>query len=529
MFSRVLALAPVVALLGPALAPSSRASVVPPNVLVVMADDWGPHAGAYGTRWIRTPSFDRVAREGLLFRRAYTPLAKCAPSRATVLTGRHPWLNGAAANHSPFFPPELKTWPEALGERGWHVGSTGKTWAPGIAVDAAGKPRALAGKAYSARTLTPPTRAISNNDYSGNFAAFLDAAPPGKPWAFWLGTQEPHRSYEYLSGATKGGKTPADIDRVPAYWPDTEVVRHDMLDYAFAAENVDLHLGRALAELERRGLLDSTLVIVTSDHGMPFPRVKGYAYHASNHVPLAIRWPAGLRRPGRVIDDHVDFADLAPTILDFAGVAAADTGMRPFSGRSLRPILESEREGRIVPERDHTLVGKERTDVGRPGDAGYPIRGLLTDGFLFLRNSEPSRWPAGNPETGYLDTDGSPTKTLILEMGRRDRRDPFWLLNFGFRPAEELYDLASDPDCVRNLAADPAHAARLRSLRDRMDRELLRQGDPRAEGRGAEFERHPPANNANFHERYLRGESVNSGWVTPTDFEPAPINPESLR
>lgn len=500
--------------------PASR-----PNILFAIADDWGPHAGAYGTRWVQTPAFDRVAAEGLLFTRAYTPMAKCGPSRAIVLTGRHLWQLGAAGNHLAYFPTDFKTWPEALREHGWTVGMTGKGWAPGVALHADGSPRTLIGPAFTERKAEPPARAMSNLDYAGNFAAFLDAVPAGQPWCFWYGALEPHRAYEFRAGVSKGGKRLDSLDRVPAYWPDHDTVRHDMLDYAFEVEHADRHLGRMLAELERRGQLDNTLVIVTSDHGMPFPRVKGFAYEASNRVPLAVRWPAGIRTSGRVIDDFVDFTDLAPTVLDVAGIPSAASGLAPITGRSWREIFASDRAGRVVADRDHVLIGKERTDAGRPGDAGYPIRGIVRDGYLYLRNYEPSRWPAGNPETGYLDTDGSPTKTLILERGRQDRSDTFWRLNFAPFPAEELYDLTRDPDNVRNLAADPDYAALRTRLHDEMTARLTAQGDPRMAGRGDEFDRYPISapDSRQFYERYLRGERPRAGWVNESDFESGPI------
>jgi hypothetical protein len=170
------------------------------------------------------------------------------------------------------------------------------------------------------------------------------------------------------------------------------------------------------------------------------------------------------------------------------------------------------------------LVGKERTDVGRPHDWGYPIRGILTAEALYLVNHEPSRWPAGNPETGYLDTDGSPTKTLILERGRRDRDDRFWRLCFGIRPAEEFFDLRTDRDCVRNLAADPAQRPRMDALRQRMEAALLAQGDPRMLGQGAVFDAYPATKGRGFYERHQRGEPVEADWVEPTDFEPQPLS-----
>ncbi len=496
-----------------------------PNILFAIADDWGRDAGAYGTTWIRTPGFDRVAREGLLFHHAYTPNAKCAPSRAILLTGRHSWQLEEAGNHMAYFPAKFKGFPEALAGNGYFVGTTGKGWGPGVANDADGKARAICGKPFGRRKAAPPASGISNNDYAANFADFLDAAPPGRPWCFWYGATEPHRGYEPGSGAARGGKRPADIDRVPAYWPDNETVRGDLLDYAFEVEHVDRHLVRMLDELERRGLREDTLVIVTSDHGVPFPRAKGQAYPASNRVPLAVRWPRGIRRPGRAIDDFVDFTDVAPTLLDAAGLKWADSGMAPAAGRSWREIFQGEKAGRVVAGRDHVLVGKERHDVGRPHDWGYPIRGIVKEGFLYLQNFEPTRWPACNPETGYLNCDASPTKTVILDAHRRDPADRPWALSFGRRTAEELYDLARDPDCVENLAADPAQQDRRLRLQREMTEELRSQGDPRMFGKGDIFDRYPVSTEAvrNFHERFMRGEKVHAGWVSPTDFEKAPL------
>lgn len=495
-----------------------------PNILFAIADDWGAHAGAYGTPWVKTPAFDRIAREGLLFTKAYTPVAKCAPSRAIVLTGRHAWQNEEACNHLAFFPAKLKSWPEVLTGKGWHVGITGKGWGPGVANDSSGKPRLITGKPFNEHKAPPPTTGMGNNDYAANFTTFLDAAPGGAPWCFWYGSLEPHRGYEFQSGVKKGGKKLSDIPKVPAYWPDDAIVRHDMLDYAFEVEHTDNHLARMIAELEKRGLLDNTIIIVTADHGMPFPRCKGYAYEDSNHVPLAIRFPRGMKNPGRVIDDFVNFTDIAPTILDYAGITEKDSGMLPITGSSWRPILESGKSGRVIADRDHTLIGKERTDVGRPHDWGYPIRGIVTATHVLLQNHEPARWPAGNPETGYLDTDSSPTKTLILELGRKDRTNAFWQLNFGMRPGEELYDLTVDAGCTHNLAGESVHGPRIRELRTRMEAALTSQGDPRMAGNGRIFDAYRVTNGAGFYEKFMRGEKVNAGWALPSDFEKEPVN-----
>lgn len=493
-----------------------------PNILFVIADDWGNgHAGAYGCPWVKTPTFDRLAKEGLLFLNAYTPTAKCAPSRSAIMTGRHPWLLGAAANHTPSFPPEIGILPEALTKAGYFYASTGKVWGPGESRQADGSPRPMTGKVFARRKAAPPAKAIANNDYAANFADFLQETSADKPWFFWLGFAEPHRAYEEGSHA-RFDKKPGDIDRVPKYWPDNATVRGDMLDYAVEVEHLDAQLGKVLAQLAARGELDRTLVIVTSDNGMPFPRVKGSTYDDANHLPFAVRWPAGIIRPGRQVADYVGFADLAPTFLEAAGLSWEKSGLRPTSGRSLFDVFKSDGT-KPLPGRDFTLIGRERNDLGRPQDQGYPVRGIVTAGRLYLENAEPSRWPACNPETGYLDTDASPTKSFILQARRTAGSDPFWELCFGLRPGREFYDLTTDPDCVLNLAA--TRITEVGELRTQMWAELKQQGDLRALGRGAEYEAfpHPDQRRRGFYERYLGGEKIDAGWVDKTDFEPTPV------
>ncbi len=391
-----------------------------PNILFCIADDASyPHMGAYGCSWVKTPGFDRVAKQGLLFQQAYTPNAKCAPSRACILTGRNSWQLKAACNHIPYFPAEFKTYAEVLAQHGYWVGMTAKGWAPGVANDANGQPRNLAGKPFNARKTQPPARGISPIDYAANFADFLASVPAEQPWCFWYGGLEPHRGYEYGAGVSKGRKSLADIDAVPAFWPDNEVVRNDLLDYAFEIEYFDQHLTRMLDLLGDQQQLDNTVVVVTADNGMPFPRVKGQEYEMSNHLPLAIMWKEGIRSPGRTINDYVSFIDFAPTFVELAGLTWEQTGMAPTPGRSLTDIFASATAGQVNPARDHVLIGKERHDIGRPHDWGYPIRGIVKGNLLYLHNFRTDRWPAGNPETGYLNCDGSPTKTEILNLRRR--------------------------------------------------------------------------------------------------------------
>ncbi len=126
-------------------------------------------------------------------------------------------------------------------EQGWFVGITGKVGDPVKRMTIAASHVRSRVYSFNRRQSKPPAMGIGNNDYAANFNDFLDAAPKGKPWCFWYGAVEPHRNYEYQSGVRIGGKQLQDIDRVPGYWPDTETVRHDMLDYALEVEHVDNH------------------------------------------------------------------------------------------------------------------------------------------------------------------------------------------------------------------------------------------------------------------------------------------------
>ena len=500
---------------------ASKAVSKRPNILFAIADDasW-KHFGAYGCDWVKTPGFDRVATEGILFMKAYTPNAKCAPSRACILTGRNSWQLEEATNHSPYFPQKFKTYAEALSEFDYWVGSVAKGWAPGDPGEINGKHRELTGPKFNEHKLTPPTKFISDNDYAKNFESFLEARPKEKPFCFWYGSTEPHRAYEFGTGAQLGGKTISQIDEVPTFWPDTDTIRNDMLDYALEIEYFDSHLQKMLAKLEQIGELQNTLVVVTADNGMPFPRIKGQVYEYSNHLPLAIMWPNGIRNPGRKVSDFVNFIDFTPTFLEVAGVTTNEVGMQPATGKSLTNIFTSEKEGEIDSNRDFVLVGKERHDVGRPNDQGYPIRGIIKDDFLYLRNFKPDRWPKGNPETGYLNCDGSPTKTYILDTRRKKGEMKFWQLNFGKRVGEEFYDIKNDPYCMNNLANDEKYASVKLKLENEMIEKLSAQGDPRILGNGDIFDNYEYAGAVrDFYNRHMAGENMNTGWVNQTDFD----------
>ncbi|MBT8037229.1 MAG: sulfatase [Verrucomicrobiae bacterium] len=507
-----------------------------PNILIAISDDQSfPHASAYGCKWVNTPGFDQVAHQGILFSNAYTPNAKCSPSRACILTGRNSWQLEEAANHVFFFQDKFITFFEALDKNTHYaVGVTGKGLSPVMLTPN----RRPTGKRWDKHKLKHRLPAISPLDYAANFEHFLNEKPQDQPFCFWYGSTEPHRKYQYQIGLEKGGKKLADIDQVPAYWPDNETVRTDMLDYAFEVEHFDSHLLRMLELLKTRGELDNTIIIVTSDNGMPFPRGKGTQYKLSNHLPLAIMWPNGIQSPGRTVTDYVSFIDLAPTLLELAGVTDPQaTGMQPIQGQSLNPIFKSNQSGRIIKDRNHVLLGQERHDVGRPHDAGYPIRSIIIEGMLYIHNFKPDRWPYCNPETGYLNCDGSPTKTEVLNLRRNGHDLSFWQRCFGKRGAEELYDLRKDPDCLHNLLNNPEYASRAKQMKDRLFNALKKQNDPRMSGKGDIFDQYrygrsdtsnTPNKYSNFYNRFIRGEATPMPtWVNPSDYEKSPVKESS--
>ena len=464
-----------------------------PNILFIIADDASRDSfGAYGCEYIKTPAFDEIAKRGVLFTQAYACNPKCAAARACLLTGRHSWQLEEACNHNPFLSEKWKFYPYLLEEQGYHVGFTGKGWGPGDWHGArstnASDVDNPAGHPYSKQKVKPPFSGISTYDYAENFRDFLDANTGGAPFCFWMGVKEPHRAYQLGSWKVQG----RDLSKVtvPAYFPDNETIRGDLADYAIEVEWFDQHIARAVDHLKATDKLHNTIIVVTSDHGMPFPRVKGQVYDAGFRVPFAVRWDARIQ-PEREVTDFITFADLAPTFLKIAGVDRH----QQMTGTSFLPQLESSKGGRIDPSRNFTLLGKERHDIGRTdGDmlsVGYPVRAIRNDQFLYVRNFQPQRWPAGNPELGLRNTDGSPTKSFLVGLSKDAPEFRFYQQSFGKRPQEELYDVIADPDCVQNLAGDQAHSQTRTELWQKLERELTAQGDPRIFGNGAIFDFYP--------------------------------------
>jgi N-sulfoglucosamine sulfohydrolase len=455
-----------------------------PNVVVFMTDDesWQERS-AYGWSTIPTPNFDRVAREGVLFTRGYTSAPSCAPSRAALLTGRNFWELEQGAFIQAWLPAKFTTLPDLMEAGGYLAGYTAKGWGPGVIPPESGRKRNPAGNAYS--TLKRKTRepGLNDIDYPANFEKFLAGRQPGQPFWFWVGSTEPHTpcsQENYRRLAEKCG-IGLDAIKVPGFLPDTPGVRRARANMLYELLRADEDLGRVLKILEDRGELANTLLIVTADNGTQVLRSKTNVHDWGVHVPLAMMWPARVP-PGRRVDDFVNFADLAPTMLEAAGLPVPAT----MSGRSILPILTSRATGRVDPSRSWTTAGLEWH--GEDEKTSLAARMIRDERYQYIVNysDTPRRpvYPAKQlPDSAYAQTAATGDEIdLVTQHPNHPAVRKFTALYVEPRPREELYDLETDPWELTNLAASPAHAAVKARLRAQLEAYQRQTKDPRLTG-----------------------------------------------
>jgi len=441
-----------------------------PNIVMCLADNFSwEHLRAYGCDVIRTPAFDRVVREGVLFRHAFCNAPSCAPSRAAILTGQDIWRLEEGGSLWGSLPQKFPIYPELLEQAGYWSGHAGKGYLPSSDA-AAGRTRNPCGVKFK------------------NFAEFLQQRPAGTPFAFWHGNQYSNP----LGKPVVTDGVQLDRLRVPAFLPECDGLRKDFYYYFQRLRAFDAELSTILSLLEKAGELDNTLLVAASDNGMDFPRGYPNLYEHGIREFLAIRWP-GAAPGGRTVDDFVKLSDLAPTFLAAAGVNIPSS----MNARSLMPVLESRRSGRIEPQRNFAVTGRERHAMARRDQSGYPMRALRTEKFHYIRNYAPDRWPAGDPDFAhysqgiYGDIDRCETKWFMHKQREDPKIRPLFDLAFGKRPPEEMYDVKADPDQIRNLAADPRHRSGLGKLRAQLTAHLRETGDPRETGKPAQWDQFP--------------------------------------
>lgn len=435
-----------------------------PNIVFCMADDWSwPHAGILGDPVVKTPHFDTIAREGVLFKNTFVSTPSCTPSRLSILTGQHHWRLREGDSLGGSLREDYQVYTELLQKSGYRIGRFGKgVW--------------------------PSQHTFRKRDSFGerfrSFGQFLKEHKPGEPFCYWHGGQDPHRPYE-LGVGQKSGMDLSKV-KVPGCLPDNESVRSDVADYLWEVQRFDREVGEIVEELKSIGELDNTILVISGDNGMPFPRCKATLYDQGTRVPLAVRWGSNVKAQ-RQVADFVSLCDLAPTFLEAAGLRPSEQ----MTGRSLLPLLQSKRSGQIDPARTFVLSGMEKHVYL------YPSRALRNRDFLFIRNFDPDRWPTGeieghNPTYDFAEQpwptergafsfniDPSPAKQF-LRLHRIDAATKEYArLAFLRHPSEELYDLQKDPEQLNNVAADPKYLKTVQKLRQQLNAELLRNADPR--------------------------------------------------
>ena len=434
-----------------------------PNILLCLADDWSAmNAGCYGGTQARTPNIDALAAKGIRFEHAYCSAPSCSPSRAALLTGRMAIELEEAADLWGGFQSTYQVYTRLLEKAGYYVGFERKGWAPGNWKDFGWK--------YNP----------AGHRHAG-FAEFLKNRPKGKPFCFWFGSRDPHLPYE--DGYAEATGFVPDQLTAPSYLMNTPGVRKTFAGYLAEVARFDRDVGARIKLLEESGDLDNTLIVVTSDNGMPFPGAKTRLEDRGTRMPLVIYWKNGAVNGGRIVNDFVSTPELAPTFLEAAGVPVP----AEMTARSLMPLLTSSKSGQIDSSRNFIVTCRERHCPAQPDSwGGYPMRAIRTPDFLYIRNYAPERWPQGSYPS-FIDVDASACKEDYVKNWNNPEYKDFMAL-LQKQPAENLYDLKSDPKEMRNVAGEAEYEGVQKELSGKMTDWLKSINDPRMSGNGWKFD-----------------------------------------
>ena len=436
-----------------------------PNFLFIISDDqsW-IHTSRAGYPLLSTPNFDEIANNGLYFQHAFAAAPSCTPSRSAIITGQEFWQLESGAVLLSDYPSEKISYQHILEEAGYVAGFTGKGWGPGQTT----KGDRPTGNSYNRHR-------IESGDMKGeadlvpNFEEFLSSLTQDVPFSFWIGSKDPHRPFNSNPVNRFEGRDMKGL--LPAFLPTTDDILLDLSAYLDEIERFDAEVGEIIGLLKRFDRFENTVIVITSDNGMDFARGKPQNYTFGVQVPLALYW-SGLEDKGQVIDDFIQLSDIAPTFIELAGLDVP----AEMTGESLVPYMKlSERDRLEQQERDAAYSGYERHSPyirGGEENQTYPRRAVYTKDFVYIRNYRPERWPAGDPPI-YLE--GHP---IALSDKEGNPLEPYFSLSIAKRPAEELYDLRTDPDQLLNLASDVAYAEVLSQLRERLLSKQQATNDP---------------------------------------------------
>ena len=433
-----------------------------PNIVLIVAEDMSSRVAAFGDPVAVTPNIDRLAREGVRFTNAFTTAGVCAPSRAALITGMYQQAIGAQHMRTSSFgrttstefgehgtegppyesvpPPDVKAFPEYLRVAGYYAANNFKT---------------------DYQIGTP----FTVWDESSREASW-ENAPDGTPFFAMYAPLVSHESFLFrtdgemrnqihaqtvarISIWLEGKPEPVkpEMVTVPAFLPDTPLVRKDIARHYNNIFLMDQQVGRILDALEEAGRLDDTIIIWTTDHGDGLPRGKRSLYDSGIKVPLIVRFPDG-QHAGTVRDDLVSFVDVAPAIMSLAGV--------PLPGHLQgQDFLDADND------REYVYAARDRLDE-HPDRS----RAVRDERFKYIRNFDADR-------PFFAPLDYRENIATMQELRRLLAEGKLTVTQAGYfatpRPAEELYDTDSDPDEVVNLADDPQHAQTLARFRTALE------------------------------------------------------------
>ena len=423
-----------------------------PHIVLFMADDYTWHdSGPYGAKDVRTPNLDRLAGESMRFDAAFAPSPTCTPSRSSIYTGLYPFRSGAHANHS-LVNEGVRTLPHYMKDLGYRVVIAGKThigprelfpfeYLAGSNVMPAGKNHVL----WTDLDTAAVEKLLASHDRDARPLCLV--ACSHSPHVYW---------------PENAGYYPAQV-ALPPYLLDTPQTREQRCRYYTDVTWMDRQVGEVLAALSKHGYADNTLFVCTADQGAQWPFAKWDLYDAGIRSPLLVRWP-GRVRPGSVTSAMVSLIDLLPTFIEAAGGAAPDT----LDARSFVPVLLGK------SDRHREEVFASHTGDGRMNRS--PSRCARTAKYKYILNLAPHERFKTHISDGQ-NVDGLAYWNSWLRLAETDANAAKHLARFHRRPAEELYDVAKDPYEQHNLAADPAHAEALATLREKLKQWRLQQGE----------------------------------------------------
>jgi N-sulfoglucosamine sulfohydrolase len=447
---------------------SSFAAEQRPNILFLLSDDHSyPFLSTYGSPNVKTPVVDQLAAEGIKFHRFFTGAPQCVPSRATLMTGRSP-VAARMTRFSAPLPRDEITLPELLREQGgYFTGVCGRSFHLDGATKI-GDAAAQVFKEHELKTFASRVDSLntcSDNEVAAQVAAFLDKKPADKPFFMWANFSDPHHAW---NAPAEFRPDPASLV-LPPHLPDLPGMREQLADYCAEVNRVDRTVGTVLAELKKRDLLDSTIIIFCGDNGMAMPHGKGSLYDPGSNVPFLVRWP-GVVKPGGDSRSLISGEDLAPTLLDAAGLKAGDK----MSGVSFLPLLKGEKHmprKHIFVERGPHGSAPVQADMT---NAGYDLaRAVRSDRYKFIYNCTP--WIPYSP----VDSAGGAAWKQIQEAHAAGKLSPGQSATYFTtpRPVYELYDLDADPGELNNLSGKPELAATERELRAALAKKMILDWD----------------------------------------------------